>query len=173
MKTAEAIPTDFDTVVAEHYPRIYRAALVLSGNAWDAEDLAQETFLQALRSQASFAGRSQPGTWFYAILLNQHRKRLRGHERAWRRVKQWLGRILRHPRDESPDGRLLLQEWREGLWGSVGQLPPTQRYAVVLRYSEGLSYDEISEVLGCPIGTVKSRIHHALAALQRRLGDQP
>ena len=59
----------------------------------------------------------------------------------------------------------------ETLWSYVHQLPEGQRQSLVLRYSEGLKYDEIGEVLGCPAGTVKSRVYHGLLALRRMLKD--
>ena len=68
---------DIELVVEQTYPRILRAALVMTGNRWDAEDLAQETFLQAMRSWRRFAGQSRVQTWLYSILLNTHRNRMR------------------------------------------------------------------------------------------------
>lgn len=157
-------------MVALHYPRIRRAALLLSeGNEWDADDLAHETLLQAARGRTRFAGRSEEMTWLYSILLNQQRKRKRSLGRLWRR---WLGWLERKPRDESagaPETRLVAEEWNSSLWQAVALLPEPQRDAVVLRFAEGLSYEEIGRVLDCPIGTVKSRLHHALATLQQNL----
>ncbi len=68
------LPADLSATIAEHFPRIHRAALVLTGNPWDADDLAQETFLILAREGARFAGRSQLGTWLYGILLNLDRR---------------------------------------------------------------------------------------------------
>ena len=164
---------DFEHMVTLHYPRIRRAALLLSnGNAWDADDLAQETLLQAARGRRRFDGASQAGTWLYAILLNQHRRRQRTARRLWRR---WLSWFERNPRDEAaaaPEGRLAAEEWGTSLWGAVARLPEPQRDAVFLRYAEGLAYEEIAQVLKCPIGTVKSRLHHALQALQHDLAER-
>jgi RNA polymerase sigma-70 factor (ECF subfamily) len=160
---------DFDCLI-EHYPRIRRAALVLSnGNAWDADDLAQETMLQAARGWRSFAGSSQVHTWLYSILLNLHRRRLRTAGRWWRTWMVWFERKpMEH---DSPEWQIEAEEWRQTLWSAVAELPEPQKQAVVLRYAEELSYDEIAEVLRCPIGTVKSRLHHGLAALAKKLGS--
>lgn len=164
---------DFERLATLHYPRIRRAALLLSdGDAWEADDLAQETLLQAARGWSRFNGDSREGTWLYSILLNQHRRRRRSANRSWRR---WLGWLERNPREESagePGGRLIASEWRASLWDAVATLPDAQREAVVLRYAEGLAYEEIARVLGCPIGTVKSRLHHALGALRKGLAGQ-
>ncbi len=156
-------------LVENHYARIYRAALLMTGSAWDADDLAQETFLQALSGLDRFAAESRVGTWLYAILVNQHRRQIRGRTRLWRRWQRWLDRGPRQTGDESPDRRMLLEEWQQSLWRAVAELPAPQRHALVLRYSEGLTYGRIAAVLGCPEGTVKSRLHHALAALQEKL----
>jgi RNA polymerase sigma-70 factor, ECF subfamily len=159
---------DFQGLIASHYPRIRRAALVLSGgNDWDADDLAQETMLQAARGWRRFSGRSRPETWLFAILLNLHRRRLRSAERGWR---VWLGWFAARPTvDERPDHKLQAEEWGRSLWSAVAELPEPQKQAVLLRYAEDFSYQAIADVLGCPIGTVKSRLHHALAALEQKL----
>lgn len=163
---------DFERMVTLHYPRIRRAALLLSnGNAWNADDLAQETLLQAAQGWSRFNGGSREETWLYSILLNQHRRRQRSGRRLWRR---WLGWLERNPRDQSagaPETGLVAAEWQTSLWAAVALLPDTQRETVVLRYAEGLTYEEIAQVLQCPLGTVKSRLHHALAALQKDLTE--
>ncbi|MHC4405020.1 MAG: RNA polymerase sigma factor [Planctomycetota bacterium] len=163
---------DLESLVEAFYPRILRAALVMTGSRHDAEDLAQETFLAAMRSWRQFAGRSGVHTWLYSILLNLHRRRLRAAGRRWRRWLRWFHRASATRRVDSPDGDLLQDEWRQSLWAAVARLPEPQSQAVVLRYSEGLSYPEIAEVLRCPLGTVKSRLHHGLAALERELGEE-
>jgi RNA polymerase sigma-70 factor, ECF subfamily len=159
---------DFDCLI-EHYPRIRRAALMLSnGNAWDADDLAQETILQAARGWRSFTGASQVHTWLYSILLNQHRRRIRSAGRWWR---SWMGWFERRPLENgSPELQLEADEWRQTLWSAVAELPEPQKQAVILRYAEELTYEQIADVLQCPLGTVKSRLHHGLAALARKLG---
>ena len=163
---------DFERMIACHYPRIRRAALLLSnGNDWDADDLAQETLLQAAQSWPRFCGLSEAGTWLYSILLNQHRRRLRAAKRLWRR---WLVWFDRRPSDDSagaPGHTLEAEEWRASLWIAVAKLPDPQKQALLLRYSEELSYEQIASVLRCPIGTVKSRLHQGLAALHRQLAD--
>jgi RNA polymerase sigma-70 factor (ECF subfamily) len=161
--------TDLESLVEACYARILRAALVMTGSRWEAEDLAQETFLQAMRSWRRFAGQSRADTWLYSILLNLDRKRLRSARRRRRRWLRWFWRERPSGAGDSPDGEVLREEWRATLWAAVAELSEPQRHAIVLRYSEGLAYDGIAEVLRCPIGTVKSRLHHGLAALQKKL----
>jgi RNA polymerase sigma-70 factor (ECF subfamily) len=164
---------DFESLVERHYGRIHRAALVMTGNVWEADDLAQETFLEALRSLKRFSGNSRIETWLYAILINQHRRRLRTRLRSERRVLRWVHWVWRRPEDARPEEALELEEWRESVWRHVAQLPEPQRHAIVLRYSEELSYEEIAQALGCPVGTVKSRLHHALASLRATFHESP
>ena len=166
------LPADLSTTIAEHFPRIHRAALVLTGNPWDADDLAQETFLILAREGARFAGRSQLGTWLYGILLNLDRRlrRRAGTNNAKLRVLWDADQAA--PRAAPPaEAALEVAEWRTSLWSYVARLPDGQRQVLVLRYSEEMSYDEIAEALECPLGTVKSRMFHGLAAL-RELLDQ-
>lgn len=160
---------EIESLVELSYPRILRAALVMTGNPWDAEDLAQETFLEAMRSWRRFAGRSGVDTWLYSILLNLRRKRHRSAGRRLRRWLRWFEREDRTPQADSPDAEMLRAEWRESLWAAVARLPEPQQHAVVLRYSEGLTHEQIAEILECPIGTVKSRLHRGLAALESKL----
>ncbi len=161
----------FESIVEQNYSRVLRTAFVLTGNAWEAEDLAQETFLQALRARKRFAERSQASTWLHAILLNLYRKGLRADRRRKRRWLSWLQKSSKSV-SEAPDQDIERREWQASLWSKVASLPEPQRLAIVLRYAEGMTNGQIAEVLDCPIGTVKSRLHHGLAALQKKLGDR-
>ncbi len=160
---------DFEALIADYYPRILRAALVMTGSSWAAEDLAQETFLQAMCSWRQFERQSRIDTWLYSILLNLHRKQLRSAARSWRRWLVWFERLGLHRKNQSPEGNAEQDEWRESLWRAVSELPVPQKEAIVLRYSQGLGYEQIADVMKCPIGTVKSRLHHGLAALKKKL----
>jgi RNA polymerase sigma-70 factor (ECF subfamily) len=163
---------DLQSLVADHYARIHRAALVMTGNVWEADDLAQEVFLQALRSLRRFQGQCRVETWLYAILIRQHRRYLRARQRRQRRLVRWFTWAWAPPPGEPPEGAMELDEWRQSVWRRVAELPEPQQHAMVLRYSEELSYDEIAQALGCPIGTVKSRLHSALAALRQAFNGE-
>jgi RNA polymerase sigma-70 factor, ECF subfamily len=163
---------DFERMVRMHYPRIRRAALLLSnGNTWDADDLAQETVLQAASGWSRFKGDSGAGTWLYAILVRQHRRRRRTAGRVWRRWLRWFESTRANSDPSAPDQRLRGDERRDNVWTAVACLSAAHREAVVLRYAEGLTYEEIAQATSCPIGTVKSRLHQALAALQKMLAN--
>jgi RNA polymerase sigma-70 factor (ECF subfamily) len=163
---------DVNAAIDEHYARIYRAALVLTGNPWDADDLAQETFLVLARDGRKFEGRSHLYTWLYGILLNLERRQLRRLGTLRRKL-----RVIRE--QESPDAgsvpaaetRLEVREWKNSMWAKVAELPEGQRQALVLRFAEHLSYQEVAETLQCPLGTVKSRIFNGLARLRDLLAE--
>lgn len=156
----------------EHFGRIHRAALVLTGNPWDADDLAQETFLEFSRLSSRFEGKSSLYTYIYGILLNLDRRRRR-RVGLWRRKLSilWGGEAVEKTVPPA-ETRVEVAEWKSSLWAEVAQLPDGQRHALVLRFSEHLSYEDVASVLNCPVGTVKSRIHHGLAALRERLGAE-
>ncbi len=164
---------DIDQTAEEHFARIHRAALVLCGNPWDADDLAQETFLILSRQGGSFEGRSSVYTWLYGILLNLDRRQRRRYGLLRRKL-----RVLWDSQSDAPaaapaaDAAAEVAEWKQSLWARVARLPDGQRQALVLRFSEGLRYEEIAEILECPLGTVKSRIFHGLGALRRLLDEE-
>jgi RNA polymerase sigma-70 factor, ECF subfamily len=163
---------DIQQITDTYFSRIHRTALVLTGNPWDADDLAQETFLVLARSLHRFRGTSSVYTWLYGILLNLdrgHRRRtgLRRHklQAIW---SDEIGTLKSMPPADTP---LEMLEWKQSLWAQVARLPLGQHHALVLRFSEHLRYEEIAEVLDCPLGTVKSRIFHGLAALREQLSS--
>lgn len=161
---------DIDDAAERYFERIYRAALVMTGNPWDAEDLAQETFCVLARESHRFAGRSSVYTWLYGILLNLERRQRR-RSGIWRSKLHvlWSNETQRPREQPAAEANVEVEEWKRSLWSAVATLPDGQREVLVLRFSEQLSYEEIAEVMESPLGTVKSRIHHGLAALRERI----
>lgn len=160
---------DVQQATEEHFVRIHRAALVLTGNPWDADDLAQETFLEFARLSDRYEGRSSLYTYLYGILLNLERRHRR-RSNLWRRKLRVLWD--REPAERtcpSAETKIEVKEWKKSLWAEVSRLPDGQRHALVLRFSEHLSYEDIADALDCPVGTVKSRIHHGLANLRENM----
>jgi RNA polymerase sigma-70 factor (ECF subfamily) len=164
---------DVDDVAREYFARIHRAALVLTGSPWDADDLAQETFLVLARDPDKYQGRSSIYTWLYGILLNLERRQRRQAGTHRRKLKvvheESTSRTRTAPAAETA---VEVSEWKNSLWNQVACLPDGQRQVLVLRFSEGLRLDEIAEVLGCPLGTVKSRIFHGLRRLRDLMEQQ-
>lgn len=159
--------------VEKYFARVHRAALILSGNPWDADDLTQDTFLAFAQQVEQFAGRSSVYTYLYGILLNLDRRERRRIGIRNRNLKVlWDHQPVETPATPGADAPAEVKEWQNSLWGKVADLPDHQRHALVLRFSEGLPYEEVAEVMGCPLGTVKSRIFHALAALRRILEQE-
>jgi len=168
-------PEDIQQASQCYFARIRRAALILTGNPWDADDLAQETFMVLARQADRFAGRSSLYTWVYGILLNLERRERRRNGMRRRKLRVIWDRDRRP--DEPPSSPpaetpLEVAEWKQGLWGRVARLPDGQRQALVLRFAERLSYEEIAGVMQIPLGTVKSRLFHGLAALREMLAGQ-
>ena len=170
---AAVTPIEVQELSRQYLPRIHRAALVLSGNPWDADDLSQETFLVFARTADRFEGRSNLYTWLYGILLNLDRRRRRRDGSRRRRLRVlWDNEPVEERSSPAADLPLEVAEWKRGLWAEVARLPEGQREALVLRYSEHLSYAEIAGVLDCPLGTVKSRIFNGLAGLKNQFASR-
>ena len=137
----------------------------MTGDASEAEDLAQETFVIAIEKWHAFQGRSSHSTWLYGILIRLRQKRFRSLARMRRRLEKYIERSD-PPVVDDPQIALSQSQWRESVWSAVAKLPVPQRDAVTLRYAEGLSYEQIAEVLGCACGTAKTRVHHGLKRLR-------
>ena len=160
-------PPSWDEVVREHADRVYRLAYRLAGNAHDAEDLTQETFIRVFRSLASY----QPGTfegWLHRITTNLFLDMVR--RRARLRMEGLPEDTDRLP-GGGPDPEQVYSETHldPALQASLDELAPEFRAAVVLCDIEGLSYEEIGATLGVKLGTVRSRIHRGRAALRASL----
>jgi RNA polymerase sigma-70 factor (ECF subfamily) len=156
----------FRALFETYQDKIYSVALRFSGDEALAMDIAQDTFLKLFSCMADFRGDSSFGTWVYRLVGNS---RLDHKRRSWRLIPiaGEVMAMLRAPGDALHG--LLNSEMRGRVQGAVEKLPADQRIVVVLRYTEGLAYEEIAEVLGCSMGTVASRLNRAHKALGRRL----
>lgn len=154
----------FESLVRRYQRPVFRVALRMLGSEADAEDVAQETFVQVWRSLARFRGDSAFATWLYRIATNRSLNVL-----AARRPTVALsdGQVstLGDP-GNALEGRERLRALTDGLLA----LAPEQRAVLVLRELEGLSYQEIADVLDVSVGAVKGRIHRSRAALVAVLG---
>jgi len=153
---------DAFAVVYDQYKNlVYRTAYLILGHAGEAEDALQEVFLKVYRSIATYDPRRGAfTTWLYRITAN-HCVNL---ARAQSPDPLSIEAAGAEPLDEQPlDG--------EGLEAALGRLSVRLRAVIVLRYFAGLSYAEIGEALDLPLGTVKSRLNAALAALRRDLAE--
>ena len=157
----------FRVLFDAHKDRVYSIALRYTGDQAAAMDIAQETFLKLLGSIQDFRGEAGFESWLYRIVVN----RCLDHRRRGRRLMPFIEGLLDAVRapTESALQRLLRTEVESDVQRIVGQLPPEQRIVVVLRYTEGFSYDDIARILGCSAGTVASRLNRAHRVLERRL----
>jgi RNA polymerase sigma-70 factor (ECF subfamily) len=158
---------DFRALFEKHKDRVYSIARRYSGDPAAAMDIAQDTFLKLMGRMDQYRGDSSFEAWLYRIVVNA----CLDHRRSNRRLQPLLDGFLdlfRTP-DESALDDLLKDEMRQQVQDVVAKLAPEQRMVVILRYTEGLQYEEIAEVLGCSKGTVASRLNRAHKILERRL----
>jgi RNA polymerase sigma-70 factor (ECF subfamily) len=161
----------FETAALSHLDSLYGAALRLTRQPADAEDLVQETYLKAFRASDSFAAGTNLKAWLFTIMHNTWRNVVRDRSRnpvdvdseAVERAHDTAG-----DRD-SPERVLTRRAMGEGLRAALDSLPPAFREAVWLRDVEELAYAEIARVLEIPIGTVMSRISRGRRLLHERL----
>ncbi|MBS3958313.1 MAG: RNA polymerase sigma factor RpoE [Xanthomonadaceae bacterium] len=167
----------YDLLVRKHQYRI--AALVRRHvrDPAEAEDVVQETFLRAWRALPQFRGEAQFGTWLYRIAVNTARNHLASLGRRpptediddeESAAVRTAGRL--HDGD-SPEQEALRNETARIVLAAVERLAPELREALTLREVEGLSYEAIAARMGCPIGTVRSRIFRARDAIDHELRD--
>jgi RNA polymerase sigma-70 factor (ECF subfamily) len=140
-----------------------------------AEDLSQEVFIKAYRALGTFDPKRKFSSWLFKIAHNTAIDRLRRRQidtvplESPDEEKADLLALLPDPAGESPDTRLKRRSLAEALSGAVGQLRVEYREVVVLRFQEGLAYEEIAEITGLPLGTVKTHLHRARKAMVRTL----
>jgi RNA polymerase sigma factor (sigma-70 family) len=166
--TAEGwVAPSWEQVVRDHSARVYRLAYRLSGNAQDAEDLTQETFVRVFRSLAEFS----PGTfegWLHRITTNLFLDMVRRRQRI--RFDALPDDTERLPgRAPSPEQVYADTHLDPQIQAALDALSPEFRVAVVLCDIEGLTYEEIAATLGIKLGTVRSRIHRGRVQLRQAL----
>jgi RNA polymerase sigma-70 factor, ECF subfamily len=156
----------FTALVRKHQRPVYSLALRMLSDRHEAEDLAQEVFLQLFRSLASVESAGHLQFWLRKVTLNRAIDRLRRAPR-YEAVPWAEGDTL--VSEASADDPLLQRRLRD----LVGQLPPAPRAVVLLRYQEDLDPVEIARTLNMSINTVKSHLKRSLATLRERVGDAP
>jgi RNA polymerase sigma-70 factor, ECF subfamily len=162
----------FDELVERHRRRVYGLVCRLAGPA-DADDLAQEVFLAAYRSLRGFRGESTFSTWLYRITVHTCSHHLRRRRLETTELEE--GEPDAH-RERDPEQAALRRELCDRVREAIDALPYKLRLVIVLRDLQGLSYEEIADVVRCPIGTVRSRLHYAtqrLAVALRSYVDVP
>jgi RNA polymerase sigma-70 factor (ECF subfamily) len=172
-RAAKGDEESFTLLYRRHQAALYRFALRMTGNAWAAEEVVQDVFMTLMREPRKYdAGRGAVGAFLFGIARN--------------RVMKHLERLPREVSLEEPNGNgshtseaavnrftpahwVEQQERSERVRAAVLDLPPEFREAVVLCELEELSYEEAAQLSGCPIGTIRSRLHRGRALLMAKL----
>jgi len=172
---------EFADLAMPYMSALYSAALRMTRNPADAEDLVQETYLRAYRGFGGFQEGTNLKAWLYKILtntfINTYRaKKRRPEQEQLDDVEDFylyrrLGGLEAVEADRSPEAEVLDAIPEESVKRALEDLPEQFRIAVLLADVEGFSYKEIAEITDVPIGTVMSRLHRGRKALQRRLWD--
>jgi len=167
----------FATLVETYGDRIYSYLARMLSDREEAQDLAQETFVRAWESMGRFRGGASFGTWLYRIATNLAIDALRRKRR--RSVEQSLDAPIesaeghtewqiRDP-DRPPDEQAASRELTREVWRAVGEMAPKLRAVLIMYDFQQMSYEEISQSLSVPLGTVKSRLFNARKMLREKL----
>ncbi|AEK58953.1 MULTISPECIES: RNA polymerase sigma factor RpoE [Acidithiobacillus] len=165
----------FDLLVRKYQHRVLALVGRFVRNPEEAEDVAQEAFVKAYRALKNFRGDSAFYTWLYRIAVNTAKNHLVAQGRQvsiadveTEDAEQFASADGLREYD-TPEGLLLTKEIAQHIDAALTALPEDLRIAVTLREFEGLSYDEIAQVMECPVGTVRSRIFRAREAIAKVL----
>lgn len=164
----------FDALVLKYQQRVIQlvARFVNDG---DAPDVAQEAFIKAYRALPNFRGQSAFYTWLYRIAINTaknflvSRKRRPADQDIDVADAELYGHTAHLSDSDTPEAAVLTEEIRKVVMSTIEQLPPDLRTAISLREFDGLSYEDIAAAMDCPVGTVRSRIFRARAAIDENL----
>lgn len=173
----------FDALVLRYKDRIFNLCLRFLGDYHEAEDTTQDVFVKAYNSLKRFRLESSFFTWLYRIAVNSCKNKVKSLEYRFRKADariDFSGETLdgfqtEHREDGpgSPVSELENKEIMKILQKAINSLPPDQRSVVVLRDIQGLSYEEITDITGFKLGTLKSRLSRARSSLREKIGDIP
>jgi RNA polymerase sigma-70 factor (ECF subfamily) len=169
----------FEAEMLPHIDALYRSAMSMTRNAQDADDLVQDTFLRAFQFYDQFVGGTNARAWLFRILtnlfINNYRKRTREPERvSYDEMEDFFlyNRLAdEHANDggETPETAVVRKVQVEAIHEAIARLPDEYRDTVILSDLNDFSYQEISEILGIPIGTVRSRLSRGRRLVQKAL----
>jgi RNA polymerase sigma-70 factor (ECF subfamily) len=168
----------FDLLVLKYQHKVVKLVMRYMRDPADAEDVAQEAFIKAYRALPQFRGDSAFYTWLYRIAINTAKNAMVSRSRSPIRYDLDLQDPdeshelqARHSDSETPEALLLTEEIQNIVIQAIEALPEDLKTAIELRELEGLSYEKIAETMGCPVGTVRSRIFRAREAIDRKLAE--
>jgi len=166
----------FDELMRRYERQVYNFAYRMTGNYDDASDIASEAFVKVFNAIESFRGDANFSTWLFRIVTNLYldeRKRSKAHMNI--PLDEYIdleeSTVTRQIEDPSPSPLELVEagERFDALERAICTLPDYQRIMVLLYHTQGQSYEEIAQIIGLPIGTVKSRLNRARLALREKL----
>jgi len=168
----------FDMLVVKYQHRIMGLISRYVHDADEVQDVAQEAFIKAYRALPKFRGDSAFYTWMYRIAINTAKNHLVSRSRRPPGSDVELedaeyyegGGALREL--ENPENALFGDELKDVVESAIGNLPDDLRTAVTLREFDGLSYEDIADIMDCPVGTVRSRIFRAREAIDKQVREQ-
>ncbi|MCO7225473.1 RNA polymerase sigma factor RpoE [Pleionea sp. CnH1-48] len=167
----------FDLLVKKYQHKVFSLISRLVKEPAEVADVAQESFIKAYRALANFRGDSAFYTWLYRIAVNTAKNHLVAQGRRppdsdidATEAEQFSG-VDSLKEVGSPERMLLRDELKQRVFKTIEELPEDLRSAITLREMEGLSYEEIAEVMDCPVGTVRSRIFRAREAIERNIQE--
>jgi RNA polymerase sigma-70 factor (ECF subfamily) len=164
---------DFDGVVSEYWPRVYRFALASLRDKSAAETIAQDCFLRAWKARDRFRGESSLNTWLMQIAVNLIRDQLRSRRlQFWKRTSQTVDAAAELLADKrtSPEMSASARQQLAAVWSATSHLPDQQRTVFVLRFVEDMDLLEIAATMGLSEGTVKAHLFRAVRTVRERAG---
>jgi RNA polymerase sigma-70 factor (ECF subfamily) len=166
----------FDLLVLKYQHRIIKLVSRFVRDPMEAQDVAQEAFIKAYRAIGSFRGDSAFYTWMYRIATNSAKNYLVSQSRRPPAMGVDASDAEQYAFDSrlkektTPEGLLMTEELRQIIFKTIEDLPDDLREAIRLREMEGMSYEDIAQVMDCPVGTVRSRIFRARDAIDQKIG---
>jgi RNA polymerase sigma-70 factor (ECF subfamily) len=163
----------FDDLVRAHTQRMYRVAVRILTDPVEAEDAVQDAWVSAWRSLPDFRGDSQISTWLYRIVTNAALAQARRRKPATPLdpTDEAVSELLSDRDVGNPEGQALRNEEAARVHRAIATLEPSQRVPLVLREFEGMSYEDLAEVLEVNVAALRSRLHRARMALLDRLKE--
>ena len=169
-KISERDLTAFQKLVEHHKAFVYNTCYNFIGNHQQAEETAQDVFLQIYKSASAFRHQSKVSTWLYRIAVNRSLNVIRRNKRS-RWIKSLTTEEIEEARGKEPDKLLEKKEMKDLLKAAVDSLPEKQRVVFILNKYENLSPGEIAEILDISTNSVEVRIHRAKINLQKKLSS--
>lgn len=172
-RVQEGDKSAFDVLVRKYQHKIIGLVGRYVFDVHEAMDVSQEAFIKAYRALPGFRGDSAFYTWLYRIAINTAKNHLVARGRRPPSVDVDIGDVDYQPTSESlheldtPENNLYKDELEKAVYRTLDQLPEDLRMALTLREFEGMSYEEIAQVMDCPVGTVRSRIFRAREAIDQ------